>query len=262
MPYPATSRRLRTASVVLGLAATGLMLGSCFSVDRTVLAPPQIVGAHYVGSAACAQCHADVVHTFAGATHAKLVARGDHDQNIGCESCHGPGSRHVDSNGAALTIVNPHTSPETCFQCHLDKRGEFALTHSHPVLAGKMSCTDCHDPHHGDAIIGGGAANLMAANATCLKCHESQRGPFVFAHQAVREGCVTCHNPHGTVNDKMLVARNQTLCLQCHYQQQRAGGGLLIGTVDHTSFITRGTCWSTGCHEAVHGSQVSSSLRF
>jgi hypothetical protein len=23
-----------------------------------------------------------------------------------------------------------------------------------------------------------------------------------------------------------------------------------------------GTCWSAGCHEAVHGSQVSSSLRY
>jgi hypothetical protein len=26
--------------------------------------------------------------------------------------------------------------------------------------------------------------------------------------------------------------------------------------------VQRGTCWSAGCHEAVHGSHVSSSLRF
>src|ERR1700722_15765982 len=121
--------------LVGGLIASGLLLVSCISVDRTVLAPPQILGAHYVGSQACAQCHADQVHSFAGATHAKLVATGGNDTNIGCESCHGPGSVHVDANGAAHTIVNPHNSPETCFQCHLDKRGEFALTHSHPVLA-------------------------------------------------------------------------------------------------------------------------------
>jgi hypothetical protein len=39
-------------------------------------------------------------------------------------------------------------------------------------------------------------------------------------------------------------------------------GQLLIGGVDHTSHVRQGTCWSAGCHEAVHGSQVNSSLRY
>jgi len=123
-----------------------------------------------------------------------------------------------------------------------------------------MSCADCHDPHKGPALAGG--TTLAAQDEICAKCHSVQLGPFVFEHEAVREGCATCHDPHGTVNARMLVSRNATLCLRCHFQQQVSSGHIFIGNQDHTSFLSRGTCWSAGCHEAVHGSQVSRSLRF
>jgi DmsE family decaheme c-type cytochrome len=229
-----------------GTAAWGLLLVSCVMVNRAVIMPPQIPGAKFVGSKECAQCHENVTSGFHDATHAKLMASGPNAKNKG---------------SGTDNIINPERNPETCFQCHLDKRGEFALPNSHPVEHGKMSCSDCHDPHRGDAIIGGGT-RLASANDTCLKCHESQRGPFVFEHEALRDNCTTCHNPHGTVNSKMLKARNQTLCLQCHFQQQTITGQLLIGGRDHAAFVQRGTCWSAGCHEAVHGSHVNSSLRF
>lgn len=256
------ARRWTTNSwIFAGLTVWGLLTGACVMVDRPMVAPPQIAGATFVGSKECRDCHADVTRGFPSATHAHLIAEGSNNKNIGCESCHGPGSLHVESGGAAKTIVNPHSSPETCYQCHLDKRGEFQLPHAHAVASGKMTCSDCHEPHKGEAIKGGGT-QFATANDTCLKCHSAQRGPFVFEHEASREGCVTCHNPHGSVNDKMLKARNQALCLQCHYQQQTISGQLLIGGRDHKAFVSRGTCWSAGCHEAVHGSHVNSSLRF
>jgi DmsE family decaheme c-type cytochrome len=214
-----------------------------------------------VGSEECALCHEGITTKFASATHAHFKAEGPNAKEIGCESCHGPGSAHVQAGGGAGLIINPRTSPDTCFQCHLDKRGEFNLPHAHPVLAGNMACSACHDPHSGDAVIGGGT-HLASLNDTCLQCHTSQRGPFVFEHEASREGCTVCHSPHGSVNARMLKARNQALCLQCHFQQQNASGQLLIGGRDHTAFVQRGTCWSAGCHEAVHGSHVNSSLRF
>jgi DmsE family decaheme c-type cytochrome len=189
------------------------------------------------------------------------MAKGGNAQDIGCESCHGPGSLHAKAGGGRDNIVNPNSSPETCFQCHLDKRGEFSLPNAHPVLAGKMSCSDCHEPHKGDAILEN-SGSIDGLNATCTKCHVQQAGPYVFEHEASREGCVVCHNPHGSINAKMLKARNQNLCLQCHFQQQTAPGVILIGGRDHASFLSRGTCWSAGCHESVHGSHVSSSLRF
>lgn len=244
-----------------GIAAWGLLLISCVAVNRTLVAPPNIPGAKVVGSEACAECHQNITSAFHDATHAKLMAPGENGKGMGCEACHGAGSEHVKQGGGAGTIINPEKNPETCFQCHLDKRGEFNLPNAHPVMAGKMTCSDCHDPHEGDAVMGGGT-NLMGANESCLKCHESQRGPFVFEHEALRESCTSCHNPHGSVNAKMLNARNQSLCMQCHTQQQTVTGQIWIGGRDHAAFLSRGTCWTAGCHEAVHGSHVNSSLRF
>ena len=255
-----TSRLLRFKNTLLfgGAAIWGLLLISCVMVSRTVVMPPQIPGATFVGSKECVECHGSITSGFHEATHANLMAPGDNATNVGCESCHGAGSIHTKSGGGVGTIINPEKNPETCFQCHLDKRGEFSLPHTHPA---EVSCSECHQLHTGDAIMTGGT-NLLVANETCLKCHDAQRGPFVFEHEALRENCTTCHNPHGTVNDKMLKARNQTLCLQCHFQQQTTTNQLFIGGRDHASFVQRGTCWSAGCHEAVHGSHVNSSLRF
>jgi predicted CXXCH cytochrome family protein len=254
--------RLSKASLVFGgISVWSLLFVSCVVTQRTMVAPPQIAGAKFVGSKECATCHDDISGKFHDATHAKLMAQGDNATEMGCESCHGPGSLHVEAGGSVGTIINPDKSPETCFQCHLDKRGEFSLPHAHPVAAGKMSCTECHNPHEGDAVMAGGT-QLASQNETCVSCHEAQRGPYVFEHEASREGCVVCHSPHGSVNDKMLKARNASLCLQCHYQQQSVTGQIWIGGRDHASFLSRGTCWTAGCHEAVHGSHVNSSLRF
>jgi hypothetical protein len=59
----------------------------------------------------------------------------------------------------------------------------------------------------------------------------------------------------------MLTVRDSNLCLKCHFQRA-SGGRLLIGGSDHTLRVRQGTCWTAGCHEAVHGSRVSSSLTF
>src|ERR1043166_3132691 len=197
--------KVRLLAAVAGVLTT-LFVISCATVHRTAMAPPQIPGATFTGSETCAQCHENITRGFPTATHARLKATGDNAKNVGCESCHGPASIHNQSGGAHGTIINPRKSPETCFQCHLDKRAEFSLPYTHPVFdgpqarpvsaGGKISCGDCHDPHKGPAIIGSGTA-LSTEQETCGKCHVAQRGPFVFEHEAVREGCTTCPNPHG-----------------------------------------------------------------
>lgn len=226
---------------------------------------PSILGANFVGSEECSLCHEDVTGSFHSASHARITMRDENGMDISCEACHGPGSLHSENGGEILgQIINPGKDPEACFQCHLDKQGSFHLPSAHPVLEGRISCTDCHDPHQGQgqAIKGGGTA-LFSENETCFQCHDAQRGPYVFEHEALRDGCTTCHEVHGSVNAKLLKVRNANLCLQCHMEivnplpnvdagfHSRGGGRL-----------SAGTCWSAGCHEAVHGSNSSSSLRY
>jgi predicted CXXCH cytochrome family protein len=262
IPHQISRAKLRW--VALGSVATyylAIVLISCTTLTPTVIAPPGIPGAEFAGSDSCEVCHEEITRDFKTAAHARLRAKGENNQDIGCESCHGPGSLHVESGGAVDTIVNPKKSPDICFQCHLDVQSRFQLPHRHPVLENFMSCNDCHNPHKGPAIRGG-STQIASSNETCFRCHSVQASPFVFEHEAMRDGCLACHQPHGSVNARMLTERNAVLCLKCHFQEQTTAGVVLIGGRDHTAFLSRGTCWSAGCHEAIHGSNVNSSLRF
>jgi predicted CXXCH cytochrome family protein len=249
------------------LSLWGLVFISCVVVGRTALAPPKIAGATFVGTKECIQCHSDQTEHFTTASHARIAIADAKVGATGCEACHGPASLHVKSGGGPNTIINPRRSPETCFQCHTDKRGQFSLPNSHPVMAGKVSCADCHNPHEGNAVPGSGAA-LADMAETCTKCHTAQKGPFVFEHAALREGCTVCHSPHGSVNQKMLVARDANLCLRCHLQAPDAGSSgqinanaILRSVENHNTRLMQGTCWSAGCHEAPHGSNASYHFR-
>jgi len=254
--------------VFLALAVTGslaLFLISCSTTPGTVVAPLEIPGAHCVGNHACLDCHADLVRQFPGSPHARVhFENADRVGETGCESCHGPGSKHVETGGAKF-IINPGKDPTSCFQCHLNVQGEFSLPQHHPVLEGHMNCVQCHDPHGGDIFKPRGGLAMARQDESCAQCHRDQTRPFVFEHEALREGCATCHNPHGSINQKMLVASDPNLCLRCHAQVQGPGvakGSIYIGNTDHTTFLQIGTCWSAGCHTAIHGSNVDPRLRY
>ena len=269
----------RWAALIAGTVVLLVTAISCNTVHRSVVTLPNVPGAKYIGSKECEQCHDQIYRDFQTADHAKLIAQGPNALSAGCESCHGPCSLHSDSGGevkppysftggrptsesyGAREPVPVARQVETvCFTCHSDVRAKFSLPSHHPVPEGKMSCTDCHSPHKGSIYFGGGTS-LVSENESCFRCHPSQRGPYAFEHEATREGCTACHTSHGSVNPKMLTERDSNLCLKCHFQQA-SGGRLLIGGSDHTLRVQQGTCWTAGCHEAVHGSRVSPSLRF
>lgn len=259
-------------AVLVGLVAVGLgaFLSSCSTVQRSVVDVPMIEGASFVGNKACFECHTNYSRHFAGSAHARIRIDGaGMAGQAGCESCHGPGSRHIAAGGGQGNlrfILNPGRDPKACLTCHLQVHAELRMPQRHPVLEGKMNCVQCHDPHGSDimkpARMGLGMARL---NESCAECHREQARPHVYEHDALREGCVSCHVPHGSVNAKMLVERDNNLCLKCHAQVQGPGvasGQVVIGAVNHSDFISRGTCWSAGCHPAVHGSTVSPLLHY
>lgn len=272
-------RRRRHVALAAAAGMFLLLVISCRTVHRTVVQLPNVPGASYIGSKECEACHDEITRGFATSDHARLIAAGTNSLHAGCESCHGPASLHAESGGETKTPygftagrpqsgsygarlgLTPQRSVETvCFSCHTDVRAQFSLPSHHPVPEAQLTCTVCHPPHKGSIHLGGGTA-LLSENESCLRCHPAQRGPYAFEHEAMRQGCASCHQPHGSVNDKLLTVRGANACLKCHFQQA-SGGRVFIGGSDHTLRLQQGTCWTAGCHEAVHGSRVSPSLRF
>jgi predicted CXXCH cytochrome family protein len=248
---------------LIAASVIGLMLSSCSSIERTVVIPPAIEGASFVGNKSCLECHPQITRAFPASPHSRLHYESANMRELtGCESCHGPGSRHVAVGGGRRLIHNPGKDPKACFNCHLQTHAEFNLPQHHPVLEGKMNCVQCHDPHGMDIMKPARGLAMARLNESCSQCHREQTKPHVFEHEALREGCTSCHQPHGSINAKMLVERDNNLCLKCHAQMPGPSGEIFIGKFPHKENLRFGTCYSAGCHTAVHGSNVDSRLRY
>jgi predicted CXXCH cytochrome family protein len=246
-----------------GVLFLGVLLFFNLSIEgkastQSMLLTPEMKGAEYVGTETCASCHVKQYSEFKLSTHSR-IATSEEIEGVaqGCEMCHGPGSVHVENGGGRGTMINPRKKPEVCFTCHLDKKAEFRLPYRHPVLEGKMSCSDCHNIHGVDARPWT-ATSMQDVNEACFKCHKDKRGPFPWEHDALRDGCTACHRPHGAITDKMLIARDSNLCLRCHIQSDFPVIGNRSG---HAGNLPESTCWSAGCHTAPHGSYFDEHFR-
>ncbi len=253
--------------VKAGVLLMGLFLGvfcawGVTSAQAAVKAPDAALkGATYVGMETCVSCHEEQAKQFKLSPHARLITKDKEDLAQGCESCHGAGSIHVDAGGGKVGFVNLDKDPSNCFACHMEKKMEFKLPNRHPVLEGKMSCSSCHEPHGPDAMAN--LTSLEGQNDGCVKCHKDQKGPFVYEHDALKEGCVACHKVHGSINDKMLLTRDSNLCMRCHTQTNFSSSTGTIGnTGSHVGRMQGGTCYSAGCHTAMHGSNYEPGLRY
>ncbi|MDE1920005.1 MAG: hypothetical protein KGI24_01000 [Candidatus Omnitrophica bacterium] len=247
--------------VLLGLAM-GLFWAGGISVARAdqnkVNEMLYLKKATYVGMDTCVTCHEKEGREYKLSTHGRLHIKNETTGAQDCETCHGPGSIHVDASGGTNNIINPKNDPEVCFTCHTDKKMQFRLPYHHPVLEGKMSCTDCHDAH-GIDVRPWTATSENGVNEVCFKCHSDKRGPYIWEHDAMKDGCTSCHQVHGSVNDKMLIARDYNLCLRCHAMNNYPYGHGQAGK--YHDFVY-GTCWSAGCHSEPHGSNFDHYFRY
>jgi DmsE family decaheme c-type cytochrome len=190
------------------------------------------------------------------------IRRSEHTQNdVACTSCH---SIH---HAATPKFLLAKKQSELCYTCHATIRAQFEMPSKHRVNEGFVQCTDCHNPHGAFTATWRMAqrprmvepANRadMGAESPCLKCHVDKRGPFVYEHPSVRiEGCEICHNPHGSMNAKLLKRPVVfTICLECH----NGGGsgtrnaGVDVQTPRHNLLDPKfQKC--TVCHVRLHGS--------
>ncbi len=198
--------------------------------------------------AMCLQCH---VTRHAGWSEGPHQGTG-----VSCADCH---ADQIHYRVQPKPVAQFRNESEFCIQCHATEVTDFRLPFRHRVLEGQIMCGDCHDPHNGFPTDG-----WNGLNETCLGCHTEMAGPFVFEHDGVQsEDCITCHKPHGSTHDKLLVTDSNTLCLQCHYESGfNADENWSIGGYPHaveTGLVqNEGRCYD--CHTEIHGSNVAPSF--
>jgi DmsE family decaheme c-type cytochrome len=185
--------------------------------------PPPAGAATYVGDETCIGCHEEQKKGYANTMH----GRADHPRSPaatrGCESCHGPGSAHVDDPTVAGSIrvfskIPAREVNATCMTCH--NRQTHALWDGSAHDARSLSCVTCHSIHSFKSEH----AQLRTPTemGTCVSCHRDKVAKLDRSgHMPVREGkmqCSTCHNVHGTTNVKLL-RRGDSIaetCTSCH----------------------------------------------
>ena len=183
----------------------------------------------YVGSETCKGCHESYYNNFMKSVHGKKAVSGSPINREGCESCHGPGSQHVEKGGGrGVSIVafgkkvDAREKSSKCLACHGETKN-LAFWDMSKHKSADVSCDHCHSMH-----MGGARENLLKVKGpeTCFECHRNIRAQTnKQSHHPIREGkvkCNDCHNPHGSFDLKAMIKADSVndLCYKCHAEKR------------------------------------------
>jgi len=197
----------------------------------TAESPLHWTGIYHNWNSRCAECHStNVVKGYDGARRQYTTT---YDQiDVGCEACHGPGSRHVELANAGK-IDRSQSSVEMGLALSLAARGQWSrapeddIAHRLTPLTDQTqvdNCGRCHsrratlgDYHYGQSLLN---THRLSTLESPLYWHDGQildevyvYGSFIQSKMA-QAGvvCSNCHNPHSNE----LVAEGNAVCTQCH----------------------------------------------
>ena len=217
-------------------------------------------------AAVCLTCHS-------GNRNLAFWTSGKHALNdVACSNCHSIHNKDGMPTINKFVTTSLPNQAEICWSCHQPIRAANFKPSNHPIIEGKVKCTDCHNPH---GALSPAMVKQPTINDQCYSCHADKRGPFVFNHPPVEENCATCHNPHGSVHGKLLNEQAPNLCQDCHDGSRHPGtvfgaaGGWVCAPGDpsascagktgqpnpnvNTRLVAR-ACLN--CHSQIHGSNA------
>lgn len=178
--------------------------------------------ATYVGQDTCLSCHDEAMGAYKDSPHHVAADPRSPAATQGCESCHGPGSKHVeDPTGVkpmSYLTMTAEQADATCTTCH--SKGEHALWDGSQHEARGVACITCHSVH--TPVSATGSLKKKTETDICASCHRDKVSKVDRSgHMPVREGkmeCSTCHNIHGTTNVKLLRVGDSVAdsCVSCH----------------------------------------------
>lgn len=172
-----------------------------------------------VGTETCLECHEDAGAAFAKTGHGMAYWAKADDRRIACESCHGPGSAHVEENDPALIGTFAEADQENslrCIGCHTGMAAGATFATAHHEVSG--GCTDCHVVHDAERFL------KKAEPQLCFACHVDKKAQAALpSHHPLLEGrmgCTDCHDPHGAEETFTSAGDNREKCFSCHPAKQ------------------------------------------
>jgi DmsE family decaheme c-type cytochrome len=240
--------RTPTCTTCHGESAGHLKEGPGTKPDVVFKKGPYEVSDDRVRAGQCLSCHRGTARTrWDGSQH--------QNNQLACNNCH-------QVHAPADRVLAKKTQTEVCFACHKEQRADSHKISTHPIQAGKVVCSDCHNPH---GSAGPTLVKKNTINETCWTCHADKRGPFLFEHQPVVENCAYCHTPHGSNLSPLLVSRPPWLCQSCHDGQHSSENAIGRNAAGNQAGLTNQSPsnQATGraclnCHSVIHGSNSPS----
>jgi predicted CXXCH cytochrome family protein len=237
----------------------------------------------------CASCHSTNLqknYEFASDSYSTTWK----DINVGCESCHGAGSKHVAFVGseeykggvrtenAALYYgksSNSQLQLNTCAPCH-SRKTDIAqdIMHTKEVMDDLIPQIISDDAYHGDGQIkeedyeyGSFAQSKMFHyNVRCTNCHSPHTGKLIAEGNAL---CMNCHDSRYNTREHHFheIETESSQCISCHMPMKtfmgndhRRDHSFRVPRPDQSVvFETPNTC--TSCHKGKSDKWAANAIR-